>query len=214
MRGALLAATVLLAVWVGVGVLPEVASANIVVNGGFETGTLAGWTINTNADNPWFVTSSFDLGPGHPNSGSFYVTSGCEGIGCLDPTTGNFLTQDLPTIPLQTYNLSFAYDPSSGGPAELQALWNGTTVFDLATADASDPGYTVYTVTDLLATSSSTPLTFLSRQDPNFNGLDDVSVSVTPEPSSLVLFASVLPGLVGMSALRLRRLRARGGTRE
>jgi len=212
MRGVVLAATVLLAVWVGVGALPGVASANIVVNGGFETGTLAGWTINPNADNPWFVTQTYDLGPGYPNSGLFYATSGCVGMGCLDPTTGNFLTQDLPTIPLQTYNLSFAYNPYIDGPAELQAMWNGTTVFDLATADPSDPGYTVYTVDDLLATSSSTPLTFLGRQDPNFDGLDDISVSVTPEPSSLALFASVLPGLVGVGALGLRRLRARGGT--
>ena len=45
MKSAMVGAVVLAAGLIGFGMLPGVASADIVVNGGFETG-LTGWTTN------------------------------------------------------------------------------------------------------------------------------------------------------------------------
>jgi hypothetical protein len=57
----------------------------------------------------------------------------------------------------------------------------------------------------------ATNLTFLGRQDPGFDGLDNVSVNptgaATPEPSSLLLATSVLPGLVGLGMVRRRKMK-------
>ncbi len=211
MRGTLLAAVLLVAVVVGLTVLPGVAFADIVVNGGFETGDLTGWTTNPAPAGgfPWTVETTGGLGPGFANSGNYYASTGCVGAGCLDPITGAWLTQTLPTIAGQTYDLSFAYDPYLGSPVELQVQWGGATVLDLM--NSNSPGYTVYTVDDLLATSASTPLTFLGRDDPSFDGLDDVAVSPTPEPSTLVLVTSVLPCFAGMRVLWLRKLRVSNG---
>lgn len=212
MRGLGLGVAIFAAVLIGAGVRTGVASADmdIVVNGGFETGDFTGWTTNPapNGGFPWAVVSTTDLGVGQPYSGTYYATNGCEGAGCLDPTSGAWLTQVLTPMPGQTYNLAFAYDPSAGGPAELAVQWGGSTVFDLATDDVSDPGYTLEIVDDLLATSVSTALTFLGRQDPSFDALDAVAVFPTPEPPTLVLFVSMLPGVIGVAAWRWRRPRA------
>lgn len=218
LRRPALAAAVLAAALVGLAVLPGVASANIVVNGGFETGDLTGWTINPSPSGgfPWAVQPTGGGGPGVANSGNFYVSTGCIGGGCLDPGSGAWLSQGLPATPGQNYDLTFAYDPSVGGPTELQVTWDGNLVFDQLDNNITDPGYAVETVLALPATATSTTLTFLGRQDFGVDALDDASVDPsgtvtgTPEPSSLVLFTSVLPCLAGMGALRLRTARARG----
>ena len=137
---------------------------------------------------PWTVETTGGRGPGVANCGNDFAGTGCVGIECLDPITGAWLTQALPVIAGQTYNLSFAYDPYLGSPVELQVQWAGATVLD--PMNSNSPGDTVYAVDDSLA--GSTSLTFLGRQDPSFNALDDVAVSPPPEPLTQdVLLTSV-----------------------
>lgn len=54
--------------------------------------------------------------------------------------------------------------------------------------------YTQFTVPNLAATSASTTLTFLGRQDTGWNALANVSVesSAVPEPATLLLTGAAL----------------------
>ena len=207
MKSAMVGAVVLAAGLIRFGMLPGVASADIVVNGGFETG-LTGWTTNPSPTGsfPWEPATT-GSSPG-PFAGTGYATTGCEGPTCTSGPGGAFLTQILPTTAGQTYTLSFAYDPNAGQTSELVVDWGGTQVFDQVNGAAV---YTVHTITGLVPTDGATNLTFFGRQDPSFNGLDNVSVNptgaATPEPSSLLLATSVLPGLVGLGMVRRRKMK-------
>ena len=176
------------------GALPAFAD-NIVTNGTF-TGT-SGWTTTqTNGDYPW-------------GWGSGYARTGCVGAQCISGSPGQLadLNQILPTVAGNTYTLSFAYNSAGYPYNELEVLFGGNVVADLVNA----PGSLLnYTFNGLVATSNSTELTFLGRQDPSFDYLTDVSVStsstgVTPEPSSLLLLGS---GLLGMAGLTMRKVLA------
>ena len=62
-------------------------------------------------------------------------------------------------------------------PSEFQASWNGSVIFDQTNIPAQ--GYTSYSFTELMATSTSTQIQFGFRQDPAFFHLDDVTVVPT-----------------------------------
>jgi hypothetical protein len=82
------------AVCVGLLALPSGASADLVVNGGFETGTFAGWT-------QFGDTSFTGVSSGVPvHSGNFAAF-----FGPTDFIGGIF--QNLPTVVGQTYTLDF-----------------------------------------------------------------------------------------------------------
>src|SRR5579871_3073733 len=157
--------------------------ANIVVNPGFETGSFAPWVANTSSDHAWCVDCT---GPG-AFAGTNWASTGCVGAQCITNDTsalnpvGAWLYQDLSTVASTVYTLSFEF-ASAGTPMELEVLWNGSTVLDL-TGLASGP-YTLYTVNNLTAVGSTTRLEFLGRQDPSYDGLDNVCVSSSTDCSS------------------------------
>jgi hypothetical protein len=181
-------------------------AANIVVNGGFETGDFTSWTANTNSASPWQVDVAGSHG-NNPFDGTFYASTGCLGAQCITGTTSQqaSLSQDLTTVVGDSYTLDFFFG-SAGDTMELQALFGGAVAEDL-TGLGTTP-YTEYTVSGLVATSTTTTLEFLGRQDPAWDELDDVSVvddgaAAAPEPAAWML------GLSGLVALAGSRLRAR-----
>jgi hypothetical protein len=164
----------------------ERARADLVVNGGFETGNISGWTISGNPS-PYFVDAA------HAHSGN-------DGFAYGFVTTLGFLNQTITTVVGQSYVFEFFQRTQDGTPNEFQAYFGGVQLLDLVNSPIAS-SFTQYDYT-VVATSTSTVISFGMRQDPGYSALDDVSVNPTasiasPEPGTIVLAASAIPaGLV------------------
>jgi hypothetical protein len=168
------------------------SAASIVINGDFQTGTFAGWSVNTSPDtnHPWTIAN---------NGPNFFASTGCVGPECIqgNSTQEAWLSQVLPTVIGETYTLSFDYSPVGGPYDELVVDFGSNQVADIINVADSIVTYT-YTVTAL---TNATQLQFLGRQDPSYNYLDNVSVTTnaaaTPEPATFILVGSSMLGLAG-----------------
>lgn len=188
------------------------SAANIVQNFGFETGDFTSWTVNTAANHPWSVADS-----GGAFAGTYYASTGCVGAQCITGTTTQqaSLSQTLATTAGQTYTLTFEFSTQGNTTAnELDVLWNGTSVLDLGPGGTLGviSSYTLYTVSNLSAISSSSTLTFLGRQDPGYNALDNVNVELSgtsgvPEPSTWLLMGGALLPLLRAARRRTQASR-------
>jgi len=149
-----------------------VQAQNIVINGGFESGT--GQTIPG-----WALTGTVDTGI---ETGSD-VYQGTQSVYFGEVGSTATLSQNLSTIIGTAYMLSYALgNPFGGSPSSFDVLVGGVNVQSL-TNPAIFP-YTVFT-RNFTAASTSTSLAFVGRHDPDYFYLDAVSVTpvpVTPVP--------------------------------
>jgi hypothetical protein len=155
-------------------VLPNIASADLVFNGGFESGDFTGWILSGNP-----IPGIVDMA--NPHSGQFAAD-----LTALD--SQSFMEQFLATTPGAMYDLTYFLDVSkpftSGTVVEFLAQVNGVTVFDQTNIPPQP--YTRYSF-PFIATGISTDLKFGFRYDAEAFFLDDISVNAVPEPSSLWL---------------------------
>jgi hypothetical protein len=165
------------------------AQANIVANGGFETGDFTGWTVSG--------AGAFTGVDGTtPQAGSYAAYVG-------DPAT---LRQTLNTVAGQHYTIDFwlqaeADVTGAAAPNSFEFDWAGAAVMSLTDAAATN-GYVHYSF-DLVANSALTDLAFQFSNSPAFWDLDSVSANRVPEPGSLALVALA----AGLASLQARRRR-------
>ena len=200
------------------------ASANLVVNGDFESPE-----IPSSSPELYAVGESLDgwsvFGPGRADVAvlngpftqlglTFTHQSGVQSLdltGLSNTTAG--VSQSIATVPGVAYDLSFYVGnvQSSGiwgTSSTVRVLLNGAS---FATASyAGGPtdalGWERFSY-QFVATASSTALAFVNLDGPtdNVNQIDAVSVTVVPEPATAAL---LLCGMAAVMALRGRKARS------
>ncbi len=172
---------------------------NLVLNGGFEEiwpapgEPFADWTVQ------WGFTTNL-LPIWLPHSGE--LAAGFSAIYHADDT----LLQTIPTTPGSQYQFDFwlINEPWEPPDNDFTVAWNGVAVLTLV--NASGFPYTHYTYT-LLATEAQTELRFVGANWSGTFALDDVSVTLIPEPSTLVLAGLGIFALAGFAQRRPYSLR-------
>jgi hypothetical protein len=158
------------------------ATADIIANGGFETGGLSGWTDNEGVT---LVVGSGFLGYA-PHSGNFFAALGDPGAGTLTQTSITDAAGQLYTL---TYFLASRGDTETS----FSAAWNGITLQgSQLTNPNSNRAYVEYTFT-VTATGTDT-LTFHNSDLLGFLALDDVSLTPAAVPGPIV--GAGVPGLI------------------
>jgi hypothetical protein len=170
-----------------------VAGANMVINGGFETGDWTGWT-------PTYASSSSFL---EITAQSAAVYDGTHAaIFSANGTEDDTLSQSITTVAGQSYTFAFYlnHNGSYASPThdDFHVYWNGSSILDLA--NTAFP-YTLYSYT-VKATGTTSTIAFAGREFSYHYGLDDVSLTETPLPGSLLLLSSGLLGLLGFRRIR------------
>jgi VCBS repeat-containing protein len=145
-----------------IGSMTEDLGPTVMVNGGFETGDLTGWT-----------TSGSHISVQIPPAGGQFGQFAAK----LAPDPGlETLSQNVATTPGQHYTLSFFVTGDVDSSTNFfTATWDGATV--LALSDGFSGGFTKYTF-DVVgdATQAFTPLQFTYNDDGTGLFLDQVTV--------------------------------------
>jgi Pro-kumamolisin, activation domain len=168
------------------------AGQNIVLNGDFETGDFAYWRLNGTTADQFNSVDNGSIVPVH--SGQYSAALGQNIASAGGPST---LYQTLATVPGQAYALTFwlsCVGDQTGAttPNQMTVEWNGTALYTARNSAAFD--WTIYNYTVLAASEAST-LSFISSNDPNAWGLDDV----TAVPIAAPVIQSVAKNNQGVS---------------
>jgi hypothetical protein len=94
------------------------------------------------------------------------------------------VTQSFTDNPGQTYYFSFWYSANGTTPSDFNAYWDGQQLLSLTNPNTGGQ-WTEYIYAE--TGTGSDWIQFAGRNDPDLDALDNVSVTPTPEPTSLLL---------------------------
>ena len=177
----------------GLGITQS-ARANLITNGGFETGDFSGWMVS-GTDNDVVGSVPFIS----PHSGNYQALFGFA---------NNSITQNVATTPGSSYVVDFwlAAKVYAQVPGSVSVNWGGSTIFSHLFSSGLY-GYTEYTFTvNALSPTTALQFQFSNPQFSNTFYLDDVSVNPASVPdggSAVSLFGFAV---LGVAVLR-RKLR-------
>jgi hypothetical protein len=149
------------------GATLTVIPPSLVLNGGFETGTFADWALTGETAYNSVVSTAPDV-----HSGKYGAQLGAsDGLG--------YLSQTLPTIAGQAYEISLWLYCDGYTVNEFVVSWNGNTLFDQTNMSFTPWTNLQFQVT---ATTTNTVLELGFRDDNGYLGLDDISVYQIASP--------------------------------
>ncbi|MBV8771476.1 MAG: PEP-CTERM sorting domain-containing protein [Deltaproteobacteria bacterium] len=171
--------------------------SNLVLNGSFQTGTFADWTV-TNNNGTFVVANGFDGFNSEDASDRFFAAFGNVG-------SDAHVSQVISDVAGQSYTFSFYLGADGGIPSDFSAQYDGHTLFSTTNTASTRPNYTLETFT-VTGTGSDT-IQFNGLNTPGYDALDNVSLtasSTVPEPSSAGLALIGLGLLAGVAWWRSR----------
>jgi choice-of-anchor C domain-containing protein len=200
-----------LAIVVMLALFSQANATNLILNGSFESGINPGSFIQINAINNTSIDNWTVLNGSIDYIGSYWIAS--DGSRSIDLSGGNVgvlrISSQMTTIVGTSYLVEFdmAGNPAGGPTVKTMDVTAGTVTqafsFNTSGKNLSNMGWERKSFT-FIANNVATYLTFSSTTGTCYGpALDNVSVTVIPEPGTLLLLASGLLG-IGISA-RIRR---------
>jgi hypothetical protein len=188
--------------------LPGTASANLITNPGFESGT-TGWSVTGWQRNPIPTGAPGFL---YARSGSGHMGAGCSNA--ITYVTACVLSQDVTTEVGATYALTFWLRNHVSSGTELYTVRIGDSVYS---GSYTLTGWLPLEITGYVATAATTRISFSGRNQGSWMRLDDVSFVRTaappvsapvPEPATWALMIAGF-GLIGarLRSVSTRQLR-------
>jgi hypothetical protein len=164
----------------------SVYSQNLVQNGNFslDGGSFDDWTIShtlDNPENPNYSPMIAGTGNDGPNGDAYYARFLNEESG-----SGDILSQDIPTIPGDIYEVSFYAEDGAGHNSETEFSF-GNFTDNLANTFATGPGQWLQGWTNfdftLMASQTETLLSYMIWADTGSEfGVTGVTVTPVPAP--------------------------------
>lgn len=165
--------------------LPGAAFANLITNGGFETGDFTGWTVTG-------TKQYYGVSHNAAHSGSWGAWFGdIEGL--------TYIAQTVPTTPGAMYDISLWVANPLESTNRAEVWWDGIQIVD----ETNSPPYPFQLVSwTLTASTSSTEFLLGGNNPPGYWLIDDIEISQVPEPSSVLLASAGIGFLIAFAVRR------------